>query len=775
MLKHTAILGAIALVCASSAYGEPKKDGPVFDGKRAKQYVTYLSSDAMEGRQSCTEGYRKAADWVASKFKAWGLKPAGEDETFFQDVEIRSFDWRTGVPSLKIGSRDFLIDDDDFSVHSESTADTTSQGKIVFVGYGISAAEKGLDEYAGVDVQGRIVLALKGSPKNAPAAKGMFVESGETGDKQDGEEWKEESTDLKKISTARDKGASAILLYDPDADETRRFRSTGSSPQVAKPDREFLSFTIRERVFRAIMKQDPQESPGGLKRRIDGLRRQIKDKKPQSLATEVHAVLRGYEQVVRHDEENGNNIARNVLAKIEGADPKLKSEYVFVGAHLDHVGVRNGYVYNGADDNASGSAVVMELARVLSKAGFRPKRTLVFCCWCGEERGLIGSLHYTSHPCDGVTMNQVAAYFNLDMVGMGRNLKAMGGLNFPTIWDVIIRDQDEELMKHIKPSESGPGRSDHTGFIKRGIEAMMLVGSDGVGHQDYHQPEDDAAKIEPEMLKLSGQFVLKGMMNLANETKVKLLIPRRQDLYRGMRMSVSNFNPVLEDSLWKQVKIEEKTTEALHDKIYDHARDLLKGKGEKDGREKKSLARGTTDLPVVGDDAKLLGLVIDFYGLGRVDLEGDDGVWIAGGRLTDAGKGALKALQENDVALRLISPGEKLIGDMLSVASRPFIITGDYAIPDRFVDRFNSRGVLLGVDLDPKKAAEFVARVEKLKSQLGERKNLFAYLTSNDGLSEAKRSLYVRLVDRGWAHNEIGGIPNHRGLVGGASMDKLEE
>jgi peptidase M28-like protein len=773
MLNRITLALAIALVSCSALRGQDPKAGPTFDGVRAKQYVNHLSSDAMQGRESCTDGYREAADWVASSFKTWRLKPAGEDGTFFQDVEIRPFDWKTGLPTLKIGSRDFLLDDGDFLVHSESTADTTLQGEVIFVGYGISAPDKGLDEYANVDVKGRIVLALTGSPKEAPAAKGMFVDPEDMGGKKETEEWKEESTDSRKISTAYDNGAAAILLYDPDSDDTKRLRSTGSTPDALKPDRKFLAFAIRERVFRAIMKQDPQESPDGLKRRIGGLRRQIKAKTPQSFATNVQAVLRGYEEVVRHDEENGNIVARNVLAKIEGNDPKLKSEYVFVGAHLDHVGVRNGYVYNGADDNASGSAVVMELARTLSEAGFRPKRTLVFCCWTGEERGLIGSLHYTSKPCDGVTMDQVVAYFNLDMVGMGKELRAMGGLNFPSIWDLIIRDQDEELMKRIKPSESGPGGSDHTGFIKRGIEAMMLISGGGIGHQDYHKPEDDSAKIDAEMLGLAGRFVLKGMMNLANEPKVKLLIPRRQDIYRGMRMNVTNFNPAIEGSRWTQVKIEQKTKETLQDELYDRTRDLLNGKEDSGKRAKKSITRGSTNLKIVGDDTKLLNLAVDFHGIGRVDLEGDDGIWIADGRLTDAGKASLKALQENGVTIRLISPGERLIRDMLSAASRPFIITGDYTITDRLVDPLNRRGVQLGIDLNPKKAAEFVARVEELKHRLGDRRNLFAYLTSKDGLDKSKRSLYVQLIDRGWVLNEISGSQDHAGLMGGASLAKL--
>ncbi|MHC4176763.1 MAG: M20/M25/M40 family metallo-hydrolase, partial [Planctomycetota bacterium] len=614
---------------------------------------------------TCTEGYRKAADWVAARFKAWGLKPAGEEGTYFQKVSIRGFDWNTGVPSLKVGAREFLYDDGDYSVHSASTPATTVSGEIVFVGYGIAAPKKGLDEYEGVNVKGKIVLVLRGNPKDAPQPRRMFGPRADAKkDEKKEDPWKDESTDQSKIKTAYEKDAAAIMLYgagSTTSSSTRRRYSSRSSPRDSfKPERNFLCFTIQERVFRAIMKHDPQESPGGLKRRMDAVRRQIKEKKAQSRTTGVRAMLKGYDVSIRYDEKHGNNVARNVLAKIEGTDPNLKSQYVITGAHLDHVGVRRGYVYNGADDNASGSAVVMEVARTLAESNFRPKRTLIFCCWCGEERGLLGSYHYASKPCDGVATDNVVAYFNIDMVGMGDVLGAPGALNFPTIWNVIKRDQDPKIIKKIKPSQGGPGGSDHTPFIKRGIEALALMSREGVGHQDYHQPEDDTQKIEPEMLRVTGQFVLQGMVNLANETKVNLLIDKRQQLYRAMRMQISNLNPDLKDSSWSYVEIKKKTKEELYDEVHDHARELFTGSrppGDSDAasktpRAKKSLTRGLANLKPIGADTRLLELAVDCYGIVRVDLKGDDGVWIVDGRLTDDGRDALKTLEANDVVVR---------------------------------------------------------------------------------------------------------------------------
>jgi hypothetical protein len=764
-----------------------------FDGNQAKKWVAHLSTDALQGRMTCTDGYRKAAEWSAARFKEWGLVPAGEEGTYFQKVTIPDFTWSTGAPTLKVGGREFFYDDDDFRVESVSTAGVTIDGEVVFVGYGISKPEKGLNEYDGIDVKGKIALVLKGTPTKAPAQRQMFARSStssSSGTASEEDSWKEESTDKYKIKTAYEQGASGVLLFDPDEStdsSSRRRRSSRSSEADAfKPEKSFICMTIKERVVRQIMKQDAQESPRGFGRRLSAMRREIKEKRSQSATTGVRASLKGYDVAVRYDKASGNNSARNVLAKIEGTDPKLKNQYVIVGAHLDHVGVRGGYVYNGADDNASGSAVVLELARLIAASDFRPRRTMLFCLWCGEERGLIGSRHFTKQPCDGVDMKNVVTYFNLDMVGMGEQLRAPGALNFPAIWEVIKREQDPEVLKCIVPSTGGPGGSDHSGFITKGIEALALMSSGGVGHQDYHQPEDDIAKIEPQMLSCAGQFVLQGMMNLANETKVKLVIDRREQLYNGLRMRITNFNPELPESAWSVVKLEQKDSEALQEEIYKQVRTKLKSNSSNNSGEssrssssrssssRSALSRGLNDLSAIGSDTRLLGLAIDLHGIGRVDVKADDKTWVADGRLSDTGKQILKALEENSVAVRLVSPGEELLSDVTSAATKPFIVTGEYTIPESLVDRLNSRGVMLGINFDPQKVSEFLVRVEESKLRLGQRKNLFAFVTSTEGLEEAKKAVYMGLLDRGWAHNEICGTREIDGLFPNGSFQSLK-
>lgn len=234
------------------------------------------------------------------------------------------------------------------------------------------------------------------------------------------------------------------------------------------------------------------------------------------------------------------------------------------------------------------------------------------------------------------------------------------------------------------------------------------------------------------------------------------------------------------DSLWTEVAIKQKEKAAIYEEIDNRARSLFKAAasgslpgGDPGPHGKKSLARGSSDLALAGDDVKLLSLLIDYHGLGRADITGDDGTWIVDGRLTDHGRSALKVLEEKDVIVRLVSPGMDLIDDMLSSASKAFIITGEYEIPEKMVDRLNNRGVRFGVNCNPKDIDGFIARLEEVKSQLRERNNLFLFLTATEGLFEAKGPRYLGLIDKGWTHNEINGNREHRGLVGGGNLNSI--
>ncbi len=758
----------VALVCSAYAQDEavqaddPNDDALRVDGDRIKGYVEWLSRDEMQGRQSLTSGYEKAAEWAAANFKKWGLEPAGQDGTYFQDVPVeRDFTYRTGTPELRIGHTSFLMAEDDFGVVDLSTEATRVDAEIVFVGYGMSVPDKGLDEYEGLDVKGKIVLVLAGSPHEAPQPRTSFGPPVEG----DGpvETWKDESTDQAKIETAYDKGAAGILLYaDPKTEEKdRSIRQTRDVKKTLEGDRDFLAFTIKDRVFRAIMKPDRQESVRGFGRRLASMRWDLRNKTAQSTATGVKVRLKGYDSVQRYSEDLENNIERNVIAKLEGTDPKLKNEYIIMGGHMDHVGVRNGLVRNGADDNASGTAVTLEVARVLSEAGYKPKRTIIFCCWCAEELGLIGSRHYVDNPCDDVTMDQVVTYFNMDMVGLGDKIGANGALNFPTIWDVIKKDQDEDIISALEPSTGGPGGSDFAPFITLGIEALALMTRGGGGHPDYHQPEDDAHKMNPEILRKTGQFVLQGTLNLDRDTETTLLIEDRQAQYDGMRLAMTYINPDMKDSHWKRVALKGYSQDKLRWRI---------ASVDKDPR--RTLETGIRDLKLFEGDVELLMAASRALGAGRVDIQGSDGAWIVKSSLTEDGRYFLGMMEEKKIVVNLVDPAPQLLRDVLAAATRPFMVSGFYLLDPSTYKAINEKDVLLAVKFDPDDVAGCAARLEEIKAALGDTDNLILSVTSTRELDEAKQDLYVRLIKKGWTKEEIGSSRRSRGRRGSGELPK---
>jgi len=528
------------------------------------------------------------------------------------------------------------------------------------------------------------------------------------------------------------------------------------------------------------MKPDFQETTRGFAIRLNGIRDAIKYGTPQSMATGANAQLKGYDTGEVYSEELGNNFAFNVLAKLPGTDRGLRDEFVVMGGHLDHVGMRDGQIRNGADDNASGTAVAMEVARVLKEGNHRPRRTIIFAAWCGEEMGLIGSNYFVSNPPEGVDIDNVVTYFNMDMVGLGDAIGAPGALNFPTIWEVIKRDQDPDVIGAVLPRTGGPGGSDHSAFITRGIEALALMTSGGVGHPNYHWPEDDTEAIEPEILRKTGQFVLQGTINLAEEREVELLIDDRLDLYNAVMLSINSFNPG--QGAYEKVRINARDKDGLTALVMDSALAVngrlrqppaqpmpqMGRRGGAAARGNKTFNRGISDLASFEGDASLLVAAAEFIGFGRLDIEGEDGHWFSGGQITAAGRRAIPQLEANDIWIHLASPSEALFSEMLALASKPFIVTGDYTVTPAMVDQINQKGVIVAVTMDPSDVGTTISDLEGLKLRLGDTDNMVLSITTDRGMDEAKTALYLGLIERGWEHLDIAGDRRAGGgIIGG--------
>jgi len=765
----------LGLLSALSAAG----DGQAYraDGNRAKSYIEYLASDQLGGRQTLTPGYAKAAEWVAAKFKEWGLRPCGDGGTsYFQKVPIKNtVTLNSGVPALSVGNRVFSFDDADFIVSAVSTSKTSVKSDVVFAGYGLSLPAKGLDEYAGLNVQSKIVLALKGNPESFVPPRGAFsTETAVVAPAPLGLSLSD-VTDSAKIKTAYDKGAAAVLLYNPDPAQASALISIAggagpAAPAGFKAARPFLAFEVTERVFRVLMNKTPQESTREFGQKINRIRAAIKTKNIQSKATGVVVSLKGYDEVKVYAGGDG----LNVIGKIEGSDPALKTQYIVIGGHLDHLGSRGAVVYNGADDDASGVAVTMEAAHVLGQGGFKPKRTIVFAGWCGEEMGLLGSNHFGTNPPAGIKMDQVVANFNCDMVGLGDKIGAPGALNFPDIWNKVIkRNQDPDVIAAVRPATGGPGGSDHSTFITKGIVSMALMTEGGSGHPDYHDSGDDAAKIDSEILRKTAQFIVQGTINLADETEVNLLVPDRLYVYNALMMRILNINTALAGSSWRNADYADKG--AVLGKMYERevARSAqAQAQSQQAARAaalnlppapafpqmpvRKDLAQGVKS-PVFGGDAAFMELAANALGIGRVEFGGDDGSWVVNGRLTDAGKSALKTMEANGLVLHLVNPSEGLLSDFAGAAEKSFLVTGTYAMSPAVKDLLVAKKAVVGVDVDLNDLAGTLDRAEQDRKLMGAATALIAFVKSTDKLNDldAKRAFYFGLIKKGWKAEEI--------------------
>jgi membrane dipeptidase len=232
---------------------------------------------------------------------------------------------------------------------------------------------------------------------------------------------------------------------------------------------------------------------------------------------------------------SGERTAPNVVGILPGNDPKLKDEALVIGGHLDHLGVGiDGWIYPGADDNATSTAVILETARALAAAGYKPARTIVFGAWAGEELGLQGSRYYTEHPV--IPLEKTALYMNIDMVGTGDSDLLVGGMiEFAELYEIVKRGLDAETRKKLRPRLNYRG-SDHTSFWGKNVPAVSLRTGEILTeklddeHPEYHYPGDRPELIDPELLRLACQYHADILQNLGS-SRANLLDPVFRTLF----------------------------------------------------------------------------------------------------------------------------------------------------------------------------------------------------------------------------------------------------
>lgn len=495
--------------------------------------LSYLASDLLEGRETGSRGYRLAADYAASLFALWHIRPGGDriggERRFQQRIAMRDLQDLGCSIDLQIrqgGTREHRTFQEarDFENYYLNRIPETRVAPVVFAGYGISDPALGYDDFEKLEVAGKIVLILDGMPE--PGGPASPFGKREWQDKYGGSNGFLDR--IKRAGRVAERGAAAVLvarqsLADGDVYADREPPAIDDSrPIIQEPSRLVVlpgarrgngSIHISRDMADAVLSASGQS--------IESLQRRIAASgRPASFE------IRDTQLTVTTTAKTDNLLrCYNVIGSIEGSDPALKNEMVMIGAHLDHLGRRGEYIYNGADDNASGAAAVLQIARAVAVNPMRPKRTIVFCLWTGEEFNRLGSRYYLEHP--EFPLAQTLAYINLDMIGRpysdamlaaprARRLKLTAGqkerikpANFINVgfsagngFEDVLGQADRSagldlLLQPEKEARVSGIVSDDLSFFEAHVPYIYWAGPI---HEDYHQTSDSADKVNGEWL-----------------------------------------------------------------------------------------------------------------------------------------------------------------------------------------------------------------------------------------------------------------------------------
>lgn len=478
--------------------GFPKK--VTFKAKNVYEHASYLASDECEGRMAGSKGEAKAREYIIKKLNKSG----------FEKVWRQEFDF---IADVKVGTRNFLMatydkaDDaqqwfrkptqstpyqasfavnDDFRPLRISQSKKIDDAQVVFAGYGISAPDKGYDDYKDIDVKGKIVLILRFEPEKPDGGRiGNAAPDPHAGPSVF-------ANFSYKAATARDKGAAAVIFVNGKRGISVAERATLESFERGGGGRTDCGIP-----FVQVFPEVANDWLRGTKKDIDTLQAEIDaNLAPRSL------LLPGVTLTMNVDVQRVRAVDENLAVIIPGTDPVLKDEIVVLGAHYDHLGRGNefslaptemGKIHRGADDNASGVSSVLELADALNKNRTALKRTVWLMFFGAEELGTLGSNYFIRTPPPEFPIPHVAAMLNLDMVGRARDKKVMVyGASTGVGFDAILKAANEETKLDIKTTADGFGGSDQTAFVTAGIPVLFFFTGP---HEDYHKPSDSADKL----------------------------------------------------------------------------------------------------------------------------------------------------------------------------------------------------------------------------------------------------------------------------------------
>jgi len=481
-------LGVASIQLASVAFGQYPGAAPIPEPMRKgwdsitledlKSYLGYLAGPETKGRGTGQPGFQKAADYVAAKFKSFGLKPIGTDGTFFQNIPFDRYRTNPLRSSLQVGSDIRILGYNTMRLDTVS-ADTKVSGPIVFVrAKGEKAQLTEPDK-----LKDAIVVVAAESMSNELRRQIFFA------------------------------GAQAVFTIQPKVTEgswtVRRRGRSGQGPGRASSLRGVLSQETANQLAKSVG-SDPTSVTS------DSMAADTADVLVTSKVATVEAVVEKEEVMVP-----------NVVGLLEGSDPVLKTEVVALGAHLDHLGESNGQVYPGADDDGSGSTSLLAIAKAFNENPLKPKRSILFMAFCGEEMGLIGSGHYTNNPI--LPLEKTICLLQMDMVGRNEEHEGEKAAdNIDTIHLVGSKKISTELHESIEEAnkfvnfkfeydeEDVYTRSDHYMFAQKGVPIAFIFSG---FHPDYHRPTDTIEKINFDKIRSAARLYFVAAFQAANRAE----------------------------------------------------------------------------------------------------------------------------------------------------------------------------------------------------------------------------------------------------------------
>lgn len=472
-----------------------------------KEMLYTYASDEFEGRNTGEKGQKMAVEYLKEKYVGMGIPSALPNNDYFQEVPLQKE--KSPDITISIGGKNFEAYTD-FVSYGSSDTQQLAASEIVYVGYGIDT--DGYSDYANIDVKGKVVFVKEGEPKNA---EGKYAVSGTA----ESSKWSNGRQGLSsKRDAAKDNGAKAFFIMDTalferygpyykkmkDADEYGRL-------SLVRTDIEMPQFLVTDDFAKALFPKYSEVNT------------------PQTVATDMTVDIKSIKAELSSE---------NVAAYIKGSE--FPDEVIVISAHLDHIGIEDGEIYNGADDDGSGTVAVVEIAQAFKKAvddGYRPRRSILFLHVTGEEKGLLGSQYYTDvDPI--IPLKNTMVDLNIDMIGRvdkehatNRNyVYLIGSDRLSTDLHNISEDINQKYMNmtfdYTYNDENDPNRyyyrSDHYNFAKNNIPVIFYFNGT---HDDYHRPTDTPDKIQYDLLESRSRLVFYTAWELANRD-VKIVVDK---------------------------------------------------------------------------------------------------------------------------------------------------------------------------------------------------------------------------------------------------------